>query len=91
MELDNCQCYIDDILIPSPYLETHRLHLRKVFRWLQNNGFSINAAKCVFGKKEMDYLDFTINSQSTKSLSTRIAAVNNMNKPKDISGFRQFL
>jgi len=50
-DLDYCQCYIDDILIASPDLETHRLHLREVFQRLQNNGLFINVAKCAFGKK----------------------------------------
>jgi len=55
-DLDYCQCYIDDILIASPNLETHRLHLREVFQRLQNNELSINAEKCVFGKKEVYFL-----------------------------------
>jgi len=89
--LDYCQCYIDDILIASPNLETHRLHLHEVFQQLKNNGLFINAAKCVFGKKEVDYLSFIINIQDTKSLTTRVEAVNNMSKPKDINGLRHFL
>jgi len=89
--LDYNEYYIDDILIASPDLETHHLHLYEVFQRLQNNGLSINAEKCVFDKKEVDYLDFTINSQGTKTLPTRVEAVNNMSTPKDISGFRQFL
>jgi len=89
--LDYCQCYIDDILIASPDLETHRLHLRELFQRLQNNRLFINAAKCIFSKKEVDFLGFTINSQDTKPLATRVEAVNNMSKPKDISGLRHFL
>jgi len=89
--LDYCQCYIDHILIASPNLETHHLHLREVFQRWQNKGLSINAAKCVFGKKEVDYLGFTINSQSTKPLATRVEAVNNMSNPKDINGLKHFL
>jgi len=43
-------------------------------------------------QKEVDYLEFTINSQSTKTLATRVEAVNNMSKPKDIrTGLRHFL
>jgi len=86
--LDYCQCYFDDILIASPNIETHPLHLCEVFERLQNNGLSINAAKCIFGKKEIDYLGFTINSQGTKPLATRIETVHNMSKPKDINGLR---
>jgi len=86
--LDYCQCYVD-ISIVSPNLEAHRL--REVFQRLQNNGLSINAAKCVFGKKEVDYLGFTIHRQGTKPLATRIEAVNNMSKPKDINELRHFL
>jgi len=89
--LNYCHCYIDDILIASPDLKTHRLHLREVFQRLLNNRLSINVAKCVFGQKEADYLGFTINSQGTKPLVTRVEAISNINKPKDINGFRQFL
>lgn len=89
--LDYCHCYIDDILIASPDLETHRLHLREVFQRLQDNGLSINPAKCVFGKEEVNYLGYTISSQGTKPLDTRVKAINEMEKPTDISGLRRFL
>jgi len=42
-------------------------------------------------QKKGDYLGFTINSQGTKPLATRVEAVNNMSKPKDINGVRHFL
>jgi len=58
---------------------------------LQDNGLSINSVKCVFGKEEADYLGFTINSQVTKPLATRVQTIIKMKKPKDISGFRHFL
>jgi len=58
--LDYCHCYIDDILIASPNVETHRLYIREVFQRLQNNGLSIYAEKYIFGKEEPDYLGFII-------------------------------
>jgi hypothetical protein len=38
--------YLDDILIASPCLESHRSHIAEVLRILQQNGLVINANKC---------------------------------------------
>jgi len=40
--LNCCHCYIDDILIASPDLETHRKHVQQVFERLQQHGLTIN-------------------------------------------------
>ncbi len=39
--------YLDDHLIASRTLEEHLLHLQKFFQVLQENGLTINPAKCV--------------------------------------------
>jgi len=41
--LNYCPCYINDILIALPDIET-RQHLCEVFKRLQDNGLSLNAA-----------------------------------------------
>jgi hypothetical protein len=41
-------CYLDDLRIASPDLETHKQHLRLVFERLQQFGLVINQEKCVF-------------------------------------------
>jgi len=57
-------------------------------RW---NGISIKRELHAFADASGKAYDFTINSQSTKPLSTRVEAVNNMNKPKDIIGLKYSL
>jgi hypothetical protein len=41
--------YLDDILIASPTLGSHRRHVADVLRILQQNSLVINSGKCVFG------------------------------------------
>lgn len=40
--------------------EEHLQHLRQLFEVLRRARLSINLEKCVFGKHQVDYLDFTV-------------------------------
>jgi len=40
--------YLDDILVYSDNLKSHRRHMREVLRQLQDNGLYASPTKCVF-------------------------------------------
>ena len=42
-------CYIDDILVFSPNLETHLQHLQEVFQRLRQANLTLKPSKCNFG------------------------------------------
>jgi hypothetical protein len=48
--------YLEDILVASPDLSSHRQHLEAVRTVLQSNGLVVNADKCLFGCPEVDFL-----------------------------------
>jgi hypothetical protein len=48
--------YLDDHLIASRTLEEHLEHLSQFFAILQENGLTINPAKCVFAVSSLKFL-----------------------------------
>jgi hypothetical protein len=45
--------FVDDLVVYSPSLEQHRVHVREVLRRLQGAGFTLNPEKVVFGATEI--------------------------------------
>jgi hypothetical protein len=52
--------FFDDILVYSPSIAEHLLHLETVLQILQNNVLFVKLSKCSFGMKEVDYLGHTV-------------------------------
>jgi cleavage and polyadenylation specificity factor subunit 1 len=84
-------CYIDDIIIYSHSHEEHLQHVATVFQILQDNRLTINPQKCQFGKEEVVFLGFTVNSKGFKPPVERTEAIRNFPKPKTIMELRRFL
>jgi hypothetical protein len=55
--------FIDDILIYSPTIEKHLLHLRLVFETLRAHQFYLKEKKCSFAKAELQYLGHIISKE----------------------------
>ncbi len=51
-----CTAYIDDILIYSNDLASHRLHVKSVLRALEAAGLQLDVRKCEFETTEVKYL-----------------------------------
>ena len=51
---------MDDILLLSPSLPTHRNDLRIMFAELQRDGWRLNWDKCQFMQEWFDYLGVTV-------------------------------
>ena len=51
--------FIDDILVFSPDLESHRQYLKQVFRLLREYKLTLRVRKCVIGKQYVTYLGHT--------------------------------
>lgn len=68
-------CYLDDLRIASPDLETHKKHLRLVFERLQQYGLVINQEKCVCAVSSFEFLGHLVSSQGDKPLHSYMEAV----------------
>ena len=52
--------YLDDILVFSGTLASHLDHLQKVLSRLESVGLKLKPSKCLFMRKEVDYLGHVI-------------------------------
>lgn len=89
--LDCTHCYIDDILVASSSEEEHRKHLRILFKRLDDYGLTINVAKSVFGKSEVDYLGYRISVTGIKPIPERVKAIMEYPRPRTVTELRRFL
>ncbi|CAK9832763.1 Transposon Ty3-I Gag-Pol polyprotein [Anthophora retusa] len=89
--LDCAYAYLDDILVASANEEEHREHLDTFFARLHEYGIIVNSAKCVFGKKEVRFLGYTVNQHGTRPLKDRVQAIKEFPQPKSIRELRRFL
>uniref|UniRef100_A0A8C6NKF8 Gypsy retrotransposon integrase-like protein 1 n=1 Tax=Nothobranchius furzeri TaxID=105023 RepID=A0A8C6NKF8_NOTFU len=83
--------YLDDVLVFSPDLDTHRRHVRAVIlRLLQNNLF-IKAEKCEFHKASMSFLGFILSPNQISMDPTKVTAVVDWPPPTDRKQLQRFL
>ncbi len=81
--------YLDDHLIASRTLE-HLLHLQQFFQVLQENGLTINPAKCVFAVSSLKFLGHVVDEAGVTPLPRHVAA-NRHQAASALSGSHQFL
>ena len=90
-DLEFVFAFIDDILIASTSLEEHEAHLRIVLQRLKKFYLRLNVNKCEFGKQELEFLGFTINSEGCKPTLDKIQAIREFPRPNTIVEMRRFL
>ena len=60
--------YLDDILIYSPDVETHRDHVRQVLQILRDNKLYAKLEKCVFAVQEVQFLGYLLSSSGFRCI-----------------------
>lgn len=88
---DFAAAYLDDIVIFSSTWEEHLRHLETVMERLRSAGLTVNAAKCVFGKAEIEYLGFVIGNGVIKPQVNKVAAMESCPLPDTRKQLRSFL
>lgn len=83
--------YIDDILIASEDEETHKIHLKETLQRLNAQGITTNLEKCHIGKKEIDFLGYTVNAEGIRPKSDKVKAIKEYPKPGNVQELRRFL
>jgi hypothetical protein len=83
--------YLDDHLIASASLEEHMEHLRQFFTILQENGLTINPAKCVFASDAVTFLGHRVTATGIVPLQQQVAAIKDFPPPTDLKGLQRFL
>jgi Reverse transcriptase (RNA-dependent DNA polymerase) len=73
--LAGCFWFLDDIIVASVDTAAHTEHLCQLFDRLQESGLVINAEKCVFRVKTVDFLGHHVSEKGIQPLSSHTAAI----------------
>jgi len=83
--------YLDDILIYSDDLEMHCSHVHKVLRKLSERVLYVKKSKSKFEAKEIEFLDYVIQSEQIEKDLKKTNAVRNWPLPKWVKKVQAFL
>ncbi|XP_026445036.1 uncharacterized protein LOC113345475 [Papaver somniferum] len=83
--------FFDDILIYSPSLEDHLIHLQATLQILRDNKLFANFSKCCFGQYEMEYLGHIVTANGVKDDPAKFSAMIDWITPTTVKALRVFL
>eukprot|EP00833_Pecoramyces_ruminatium_P017519 jgi/Orpsp1_1/1191551/evm.model.d7180000086902.1 len=83
--------FLDDILIFSKDEKEHFKHLSMVFAIFREYEIKINIEKCCFFKTEIEVLGHIVSKDGLKMIRSKIDAILNWEKPKNITELKSFL
>ncbi len=89
--VENCEAYLDDIVIYSSSWEEHASSLREVFSRLAGASPTLNLAKCEFAKATVVYLGKVVGQGEVRTVDAKIAAVMEFPAPRNKRELRRFL
>ncbi len=72
--LENCEAYLDDIVIYSCDWEQHLISLYSVFERLSDASLTLNLAKCEFGKAGVTYLGKCVGQGQVHPVDAKICS-----------------
>ncbi|KAE8664148.1 Detected protein of unknown function [Hibiscus syriacus] len=83
--------FIDDILIYSSTEAEHDEHLKIVLRTLREHRLYAKLSKCEFWLQEVSFLGHIISARGVQVDPSKIEAIMNWKRPKNVSEIRSFL
>ncbi|KAM1011997.1 hypothetical protein FF1_047138 [Malus domestica] len=83
--------FIDDILVYSKTREEHKTHLQIVLQTLLDNQLYAKKSKCAFWLSEVRFLGHVISGEGVSVDPSKIEAVLNWERPKNVFEIRSFL
>ncbi|XP_043062763.1 uncharacterized protein K02A2.6-like [Drosophila yakuba] len=79
--------YQDDIIV----IQEHKRNLKEVFRRLRAENLKVNADKCMFFRKELQYLGHRVTDQGIGTDPEKVAAIAQLKPPGNVKELRQYL
>ncbi|OWT42324.1 retrovirus polyprotein [Pochonia chlamydosporia 170] len=86
-----CTAYIDDILIYSNDLASHRLHVKSVLQALEAAGLQLDVKKCEFETTEVKYLGMIISTTGVRMDPAKVDCLVNWEAPINVKDVQAFL
>lgn len=84
------QVYVDDVLSKCTDFTEGISHLERILIALQDAGFSINADKCAFFKRSIEYLGNVVSDGQVRPSPRKVEALVKAPVPKTVKQVRQF-
>ena len=84
-------CYIDDILVTGKTEAEHLSNLEEVLKCLQEHGVGLKKEKCQFLQDSVEYLGHCIDAQGVHTSETKLKAIVEVPKPRNVQELRSFL
>ena len=90
--LEYVRAYIDDLLsITRGSFVDHLNKLKTVLTRLRDAGLKVNAPKCTFCAKEIEYLGYILTTEGIKPQPKKVDSILALNPPKNVKDLRRFL
>lgn len=86
-----CTAYMDDILIFSENLQTHRQHVRTVLQRLREHGLQIDISKCEFETTQVTYLGLIVSTEGISMDPKKVSCVQEWPTPRSVRDVQGFL
>lgn len=86
-----CIVYLDDILIYSKDLSSHRVHVKEILTRLREWSLFANPQKCVFETQEVEFLGFICSPYGVFMDTKRVEAIKDWEEPNSVKKIQVFL
>ena len=83
--------YLDDVIVWSQTWEEHLRRLGDVFDQFRKAGMKLNAEKCRFGQRKIEFLGHIISSRGLEIDAGRISDLQNIPRPTTVTDLRKAL
>ncbi len=85
------EMYVNDIIIYSKNFEEHLIHLKKVFKALDEVNLKLSIEKSKFCQKKVKFLGYIVSEQGIKVDKKKIQSIREFPIPKNLRELRGFL
>lgn len=76
--------YVDDLLIYSEDPDKHLCHLEQIFQKLREHGITVKLRKCLFARKQVDFLGLVLSSERISMDPNRFGAIWNFPTSRNV-------
>jgi hypothetical protein len=83
--------YLDDILIYSADLASHKKHVKEVLRRLRKAGLYARADKCEFHSERVEYLGYILSPDGLSMAANKVQTIRDWPEPRKIKDVQSFL
>lgn len=82
---------LNDVVIFSSSLEEHFYHIREVVTSVGGHSLKIKASKCEFAKKQVSFVDHTVDMNGVRVDPKKVDVIQNTSKPTNYTKLLNFV